>query len=95
MDRANYFEYVVELFEGIEKRKMYEEKYLGDGIRYGDLKKELADAIFKELKPIQEKRKELEHKTSYVDEVIKMGAEKARIIASETINEVKEKMGLL
>ena len=85
----------VELFEGIEKRKMYEEKYLGDGIRYGDLKKELAEAIFKELKPIQEKRKELEHKTSYVDEVIKSGAEKARKIATGTILEVKEKMGLL
>jgi len=60
-----------------------------------DLKKELADAIYKELLPIQEKRKELEHKTSYVDEVIKLGGEKARMIASETIREVKEKMGLL
>jgi tryptophanyl-tRNA synthetase len=91
---ANLMEFV-ELFEGIEKRKMYEEKYLGEGIRYGDLKKELADAIYKELLPIQEKRKELEHKTSYVDEVIKSGAEKARKIASETIMEVKEKMGLM
>ena len=45
--------------------------YLGDGIRYGDLKKELADAIYRELKPIQMRRAELEHKTSYVDEVIK------------------------
>ncbi len=91
---ANLLKFV-ELFEGIEKRKMYEEKYMGDGIRYGDLKKELADAIYKELLPIQEKRKELEHKTSYVDEVIKSGAEKARKIASETVLEVKEKMGLL
>ena len=69
--------------------------YLGDGIRYGDLKKELADAIYRELKPIQMRRAELEHKTSYVDEVIKNGAEKARKIASETILEVKEKMGLI
>lgn len=84
----------VELFEGIEKRKMYEEKYLGEGIRYGDLKKELSDAIYKELLPIQEKRKELEHKTTYVNDVIKSGAEKARKIASETVLEVKEKMGL-
>lgn len=85
----------VELFEGVEKRKYYEEKYLGEGIRYGDLKKDLSDAIYKELAPIQEKRKELEHKTSYVDEVIKNGAEKARKIAAETVLEVKEKMGLI
>jgi len=91
---ANLLKFV-ELFQGSEKRKIYEKLYLGDGIRYGDLKKELADAIYRELKPIQMKRVELEHKTSYVDEVIKSGAEKARKIASETILEVKEKMGLL
>lgn len=91
---ANLLKFV-ELFEGVEKRNMYEEKYLGEGIRYGDLKKELADAIFKELAPIQERRKELEHKTSYVDEVIKSGAEKARKIAVETVLEVKQKMGLI
>ena len=91
---ANLLKFV-ELFQGAEKRKEYEKLYLGDGIRYGDLKKELADAIYKELLPIQEKRKELEHKTSYVDEVIKLGGEKARKIAQETIMEVKEKMGLL
>lgn len=85
----------VELFEGIEKRKYYEEKYLGEGIRYGDLKKDLADAIYKELAPIQENREALTRKTSYVDEVIKSGAEKARKIALETVMEVKEKMGLI
>ena len=56
---------------GGEKRKMYEEKYLGEGIRYGDLKKELADAIYKELMPIQEKRKELDDLKIVNDEVIK------------------------
>lgn len=91
---ANLLKFV-ELFQGIETRKEYEKMYLGEGIRYGDLKKELADAIYKELLPIQEKRKELEHKTSYVDEVIKNGAEKARKIAQETVIEVKEKMGLM
>lgn len=91
---ANLLKFV-ELFQGIEKKKIYEKMYLGEGIRYGDLKKELADAIYRELKPIQMKREELLHKTTYVDEVIKSGAEKARKIASETILEVKEKMGLL
>jgi tryptophanyl-tRNA synthetase len=91
---ANLLKFV-ELFQGAERRREYEKLYLSDGIRYGDLKAELADAIYKELLPIQEKRKELEHKTSYVDEVIKNGAEKARKIAQETIMEVKEKMGLM
>lgn len=91
---ANILKFV-ELFQSIEKRKIYEKMYLGEGIRYGDLKKELADAIYRELKPIQMKREELLHKTSYVDEVIRSGAEKARKIASETVKEVKERMGLI
>ena len=91
---ANLLKFV-ELFEGLEKRKEYEKNYLGEGIKYGNLKKELADAIYKELQTIQMKRIELEHKTSYVDEVIMSGAEKARKIAKETILEVKEKMGLI
>jgi len=84
----------VELFEGMDARKKYEQAYRGQGIAYGELKENLANAIYRELKPIQEKRKELEHKTTYVSDVIKSGAEKARKIASETILEVKEKMGL-
>ena len=90
---ANLLKFV-ELFEGEEKRKEYESMYTGSGIRYGDLKNELAMAIDKELAPIREKRKELETKPEYVDRVIKEGAEKARAIASLTVAEVKQKMGL-
>lgn len=90
---ANLLKFV-ELFEGEEKRKMYEEQYVRSGVRYGDLKNELALAIDRELEPIREKRKELETKPEYVDKVIKEGAEKARVIASATVAEVKDKMGL-
>jgi len=85
---------LVELFEGEEKRKKYEKDYLGNGIRYGELKTELAEAIYKELKPIQERRKVFENDSSLVDRIIEEGAEKAGKIAKETISEVKEKIGL-
>jgi len=91
---ANLLQFV-ELFEGQEKRKKYEGDYLGSGIRYGDLKRYLAEAIYKELKPIQEKRKMYEENPKIVDEIIQSGAEKAGKIAKETIKEVKEKIGLI
>lgn len=84
----------VELFQGIEKRKGYEEAYVGEGIRYGDLKNELAEAIAKELKPIQKKRAELEANSEYVDQVIKDGAKKARGVASQVLRETRIAMGL-
>ena len=84
----------VELFQGADKRAEYEKKYTGEGIRYKNLKNSLAEAIYKELEPIREKRKELEAKPEYVAQVIKDGAARARILAQKTIDEVKEKMGL-
>lgn len=84
----------VELFLGKEKVEEYKKSYVGDGIKYGDLKRELAEAIYEELKPLQEKRKELENNPEYIDKVIAEGAEKAQKVAQETLKEVKERLGL-
>lgn len=89
---ANLLQFV-ELFEGEKKRKEYEKMYRLDGIKYGELKNELAEAIFKELKPIQEKRKHFEDSPEEVDRIIKEGAKKASEIARKTVDEVKDKMG--
>ena len=70
---ANLLKFV-ELFEGKEQRKHYENLYTSSGIRYGDLKKQLAEAIFAELKPIQEKRAELEANPEYIDKMIEQVA---------------------
>jgi tryptophanyl-tRNA synthetase len=87
---------LVELFEGPNKRREYEDLYKSsEGIRYKELKEKLAEAIYRDLQPIQKKRKELEADSEYVDRVIREGAEKARKIASQTVNQVREKMGLL
>lgn len=90
---ANILKFV-ELFQGVERRAAYEAQYVGSGIRYGDLKAELADAIFAELQPIQAKRAELEANPEYVETVIADGAAKARALAQATVDEVKQKMGL-
>ncbi len=84
----------IELFEGQEKRKDYEKLYVTTGIKYSELKDELAKAIYKELAPIQKRRKELEAKPEYVEQVLKDGASKARKVAEKTVNEVRQKMGL-
>lgn len=87
------FEFI-ELFQGIEVRNSVEEAYKARGVRYGDLKQELSEAIFNSLVPLQEKRRELEGNPEYVDSVIEEGAQKARAAADTTLCEVKEKMGL-
>jgi len=86
---------LIELFEGELKRIQYEKAYISAGIKYSQLKSDLAQAIYRELIPIQEKRRMLEAKPGYVDDVLRDGAKKARNIASVTLREVKEKMGLI
>ncbi len=85
---------LVELIQGQQRRQEYEGQYLGEGVRYGELKEELSQAIYDYLNPFQEKRRAIEADQTYVDRVIAEGAEKAGDIARETINDVKTKLGL-
>ena len=86
---------LVGLFMGDERRDKYQNQYTKSGIKYSELKPELAEAIYKELGPIQKRREELVNDPKYVDGVILDGAKKARKIASKTVKEVKQKIGLL
>jgi tryptophanyl-tRNA synthetase len=60
-----------------------------------DCKILLAEAINSALRPIRERRVELAAKPEYVAEVLADGAQRARVIAQKTLNEVKQKMGLI
>lgn len=86
---------LVELLEGKEEREGLEGQYVKEGIRYGELKEKLAEAIYKELKPIQERRKEYENDPKLVAEILEEGRIYCSKIAKETLREVKEKMGLV
>jgi len=55
----------------------------------------LAEGINKSLQPLRERRADLATRPEYVAEVLADGADKAQVIAKETLREVKEKMGLL
>lgn len=72
----------------------FEEDYQNGELQYGKFKPMLANVIINSLKPIQQKRKELEKNKDYVYQVLKQGAEHARAIAYNTIQAVKELIGL-
>lgn len=90
---ANLLQFV-ELFQGKEARVQCEKQYQSTGIQYSKLKAELAEAIYKELEPIQKRRQEFEKNPKLVAEILKDGAARARAIAQTTVSEVRQKMGL-
>lgn len=85
----------VELFEGHDRAMQYREEYKTTGLKYKSLKDELADAIYKELQPIQERRKYYEAHPEEVDKILEDGKTYAQKIARETLTEVRQKMGLV
>jgi len=62
-------------------------------IRYGDLKKQLAEDIIIATGPIRERINEIAGDASYLRQVARHGAIKARESASKTIKEVREIIG--
>lgn len=71
----------------------FDEAYNNCSIRYGDLKKQLAEDIINFTAPFYEKINELTKNDSYIKKVIDMGAEKARANAQKTVREVREIIG--
>jgi tryptophanyl-tRNA synthetase len=78
-----------------EKMAYFKEKFYDGSLQFVELKDVLAEAIFQELEPIQKRREELINNANYLRQVIEEGREKARKFASQTLNEVREKVGLL
>jgi tryptophanyl-tRNA synthetase len=73
--------------------KYFTEKYASCEIRYGDMKKQLAEDIIRFTDPIRERIKELLSDNKYISRVVSEGAEKARSSASKTIREVRQIIG--
>jgi tryptophanyl-tRNA synthetase len=83
---------LIEIFAGRDRAEYYMEQRKTGTIKYSEMKPELAEAIIKELEPIQKKRQEISD--DEVKKILKAGAEKLKPNAEQTIAEVKEKMGL-
>lgn len=71
----------------------FDEQYNNCNIRYGDLKKQLAEDMIVFTEPIRQRIIELSADESYISKVARMGAEKAHESAKRTIKEVREIIG--
>lgn len=60
-----------------------------------DSKKALAEGIIEMLRPIQERKRELQSNPGRIEEILHAGADQARKIARETMREVNDRLGLI
>ncbi len=85
---------LMELTSSPEVVKQFRDAYADCSIRYGDLKKQLAEDILKITLPIRERILEIQNDEAYLGRVVKLGAEKARERAAKTLQEAREIMGI-
>lgn len=71
----------------------FNEKWNDCSIRYGDLKKQLAEDIVAFNEPIRQRIEEYTSNTELLDKIARQGAEKARESAAKTLKEVRQIIG--
>ena len=90
---ANLFT-LLELTSTPEVVKQYRDAYADCSIRYGDLKKQLAEDILAITTPIRERINDILADETYLASVVKRGAERARERAAATLSEMRHIMGI-
>jgi tryptophanyl-tRNA synthetase len=64
------------------------------GMRYGDLKKQVAEMVIAHLEPFQQRYREITADPAYLAGILRDGAERVAPIANQTVHTVKQRMGL-
>lgn len=92
-DSCNIFS-LYKLFSNADEQRELANNYYAGGMGYGYAKDILLKKINQYFEPIREKRLELESDYDYVEDILKDGAQKASLIASDVLKNVKAAVGL-
>ena len=85
---------LMELTSAPEVVQQFKDAYADCSIRYGDLKKQLAEDILKITLPIRQRILDIRNDDAYIGKVLRQGAERARERAAATLKEAREVMGI-
>lgn len=95
--KPDYIENVFDLMKLVSQQDTidkFETDYNNCNIRYGDLKKQLAEDMVHFISPIRQKAKDIRSNEAELNIILKVGAQKAAESADKTINAVREAIGL-
>jgi len=96
--KPDYIENIFQLMHLVSEDDVvanFEAAYENCSIRYGDMKKQLAEDMVAFISPIRERAESIRNDTRYLEDVMELGAEKARASAAETMELVRNAMGLV
>lgn len=85
---------VYRLFASPDEAKWMAERFRAGGLSYAQVKTELFEIMWEYFRPYRERRNEIENDPEWVRQILRMGAQKARVIATETLKLVRERTGI-
>ena len=92
-DRCNVMALLKLVAEGDEADE-WQQRYRQGGTGYGQAKRRLVELLVETFAPYRKRRKELEGDPNYIEQVLADGAKRARAVARETIQQVREATGI-
>lgn len=96
-EKPDYIENIfmlMKLVSSADVIEKYETDFNQCSIRYGDMKKQLAEDMIRFMGPIRQKTNDILENEKYLIEVMQKGAQKARESAAKTMNLVRQAIGL-
>jgi tryptophanyl-tRNA synthetase len=96
-EMPDYIQNIFQLMHLVSKPETadtYRSAYNNCTIRYGDMKKQLAEDMVTFLRPIRERIEALLNDEAKIQKILKEGADKARASSSKTIAEARKKIGI-
>lgn len=91
----SYIYLLYKLFASPQEAKEMAQKFRNGGMGYGDAKKALFTLIMDHFREQRKRREEIVKDLSYVEQVRRTGAEKARAIAGELMTRVRKAVGVV
>lgn len=92
-DKCNVFA-LISLFMDNGEREDLAARYRAGGLGYGEVKKDLFARMWEYFRPYREKRERLANDPAEVHRIMALGAEKARNVATPTLQDVRGRIGL-
>lgn len=85
---------LLSIFQAISEWPDDQMKNHFSGMRYGDFKKQVANAVAEHLEPFQQRYNQIRQEPGYLESVLREGAGRVSPIANSTVRTVKQRMGI-
>ncbi len=93
-DKSNLYA-ILKLFCSDEEMQEWADRFRRGGLSYREVKQAVFDRFMEKFGPARQRRKDLENEPEYILEILRRGAEQARLAGAPLVKQVRDAVGIL